>query len=180
MILQLKAAPGDMRQPEDFAGDHTSSPPSPPLFDRRRETRYATTETVEVSLLDAARGPRFSGTVLDVSHSGLRVETATPISKGVRIEIVLRERAVIFGKARYCRRSSALYHVGVSIEVVYYAQPVIDAHTRDTELNLYIAGRGLTVLEAIRVKNHLLTCALCQDRLRKAQTAYQSGSRTAG
>jgi len=175
MILELNATPNGLKEPENPAGDQSSTP-SPTPFDRRRETRYAATETVEISILDVAGGPRFSGTVLDVSRSGLRIEIAAPISKGVRVEIVLSDRAIIFGEARYCRRISTLYHVGVAIEVVYYAQPSLANHIRDNELNLYIDGKGLTVVEAIHVKNHLLTCTNCQNRLANAQNVQQAGS----
>src|SRR5579862_7615570 len=145
MTLGLKSTPHGMKQPETWP--RIDRPPR--VFDRRKETRYATTETVEVVLLDVAAGPRFPGTVLDVSRSGLRIETAMLISKGMRVEIVLPDRAVIFGEARYCLRSSDLYHIGVAIEVVYYAHPESANHIGDNELNLYIMGNGLTVLEAI-------------------------------
>ena len=147
-----------------------SSPLSSALYCGWRETRYSTTETVEILLLDPASGPRFSGTVLDVSGSGLRVETAAPINKGVRLGIILPDGAIIFAEARHCSPSGTLYHVDVAIEVLYYARPVMANHIGENELNLYLAGKGLTVIEAIHLKNHLLTCTSCQDRLIKAQT----------
>ena len=104
---------------------------------------------------------------MDVSRSGLRVECAAPIGKGQHLQIILPDRTVIFGNVRHCTRVSAGYHVGVAIEVVYYAHPLSEDHIPEKQLKLYADGGGLTALEAIHVKNHLLMCRNCGERLAK-------------
>jgi PilZ domain len=169
MTLELKATAIGPKEPEELARDQPSQHSTPPL-DRRRETRYATNDPVEIRVLDAGGGPQFSGRVLDVSRSGLRIEIPTQVSKGARLEVILPDGATIFGEARYCRRLPTHYHVGLAIEVVAYTQPLLTNHMRDTELSLYISGKGLSALEAIHVKNHLLTCTNCQERLTNKRT----------
>lgn len=145
-------------------------------IDRRRETRYATNDPAEIQLLEAGGAPQMKGKVLDVSRSGFRLEISTPMSKGLRLKIVLRDRTVIFGETRYCRHVSPSYHVGVAIESVSYAQPTFTVHIGDTELNLYVLGKGLTAAAAIQIKTHLFSCGTCQGRLAKAQTLQRSSS----
>jgi hypothetical protein len=166
MMLELKAARSSQKQRESPAGPRPLPPPSP--IERRRETRYATYDPVEICILDAG-GPRLAGTILDVSRSGVRIETATPIVKGARVEILLPDRAIIFGETRYCRRNSDFYHVGVAIEDVYYAHNVSDKHIHDDQLGLYVVGTGLTTLEAVDIKNHLVGCKACRDRMTEAE-----------
>ena len=167
MTLGLKGPLDSLEQSEKPASDQPS--PSASLIERRKEKRYATNDHVEISLLDAGGGPRLWGTVLDVSRNGLRIELATPITKGVRVEVVLPVRAIIFGETRYCRRALNLYHIGLAIEDVYYAQPLSSKHIHDDQLSLYLVGKGLTVLEAIHLKNHLVACESCRDRLAEAE-----------
>jgi hypothetical protein len=175
VIRDLALKPGSLKQQKQAPGDHPS-PPCCASIDRRRETRYPTNDSVEVLLLEAGGGPPMKGRALDVSRAGLRLELPTPVGKGLRLKIVLRDRTIIFGETRYCRHLSPLYQVGVAIEVVYYAQPTLGVHIEDTQLNLYVLGKGLTALEAIYVKNHLLTCGSCQGRLVKAQALRRPGS----
>jgi hypothetical protein len=163
MTLELKAA---RRHPQQ---EHPASDESPSFIEQRRETRYATNDPVEISVLEAGSSVRLGGTVLDVSRSGLRIETAIPISKGSRVEVMLPNRAIIFGKTRFCRRASDLYHAGLAIEEIYYAQPLSAEHIHDDEVALYAAGNGLTVLEAVRVKKHLVACKNCRARLAETE-----------
>lgn len=172
MGRELKPTPGAVEQLKPAPGDQ-GSPCCAPV-DRRREPRYTTSDPVEIQLLEAGCGPRVGGKVLDVSHSGLRIELPTPIGKGLRIEIVLPDRTIIFGETRYCRLMSSSYHVGVAIEAVYYARSILAGHLQDTELNLYLLGKGLTAVEAIQLKRHLFSCGRCQGRLAKAQALQRS------
>jgi exoribonuclease II len=143
----------------------------PPLSpaERRRETRYPANDPVEIYILEAASNSRFAGTVVDVSRSGLRVEVATPISKGARVEVILPDRAIIFGETRYCRRSTDCYYIGIAIEDVYYAQSLSDKHIADDQLSFYLVGKGLTTAEAINIKSHLVACKACRDRMAEAE-----------
>jgi len=175
MIVELKPPPALMANPDEL-GDPQPSP-SFPLVDRRSETRYTTNDPARIKLLEAGGGHSLDGMVMDVSRSGLRIETAAPIGKGLRLEIILPDRTVIFGESRYCLRVSNCYHVGVAIEVVYYAQSVSGDHIQDDQLRLYAAGKGLTALEAIHAKNHLLTCARCDERLAGVEIAQRANSR---
>jgi len=88
--------------------------------DKRKEPRYPTNDAVEVCILDP-NYQRVAGTIHDISRNGLRIEVPLPITTGARLEIILRDRAIIFGVARYCRHSIAGYYIGVLIEDVYYA-----------------------------------------------------------
>jgi len=167
MTPELEPTPDNLTHSEHPAGDQPS-PPSPAI-DRRREPRHVTNDPVQIRRLETGGGPPVCGNVLDVSLSGLRIELATPIEQGVQVEIVLPDGAIICGTTRYCGCTSHLYQVGVAIEVVDYAQPLIADHIQDTQLNLCVVGKGLTVLEAIYVKTHLLTCKSCRHRLANVQ-----------
>jgi hypothetical protein len=175
VIRDLEHKPGSLEQPKQAPGDHPS-PPGCASIDRRRETRYPTNDAVEILLLEAGGGPPIKGKALDVSRGGLRLELPTPVGKGLHLKIVLPDRTIIFGETRYCRHVSPLYHIGIAIEVVYYAQPTLSSHIEDAQMNLYALGQGLTAVEAIYVKNHLLTCGSCQGRLVKAQPLGRLGS----
>jgi len=103
----------------------SSAPPIKQRFvDKRQEPRYPTMDAVEVCFLESD-WKRVTGTILDVSRQGLRIEVPLPIGSGACLEIVLQNRAIIFGVTRYCRRVEVGYQVGVLIEDVYYAQPMV-------------------------------------------------------
>jgi hypothetical protein len=109
MIVPLKAPPHETTAPDDLISGRSSSPSAP--TERRRERRYATNDPVAIRLLEAGGGPPVGGTVLDVSRSGLRVESAVPLGKGLRLEIILPDRTIIFGESRYCHRVPTAYHI---------------------------------------------------------------------
>jgi hypothetical protein len=90
-----------------------------PFVEKRREARYVTCDAVEVCILDV-ESQRLQGILRDVSRSGLRIELSLPVKAGAHLEVVLPNRAIIFGDARYCHRSAHRYQVGVVIEDVYY------------------------------------------------------------
>jgi hypothetical protein len=90
-----------------------------PFIEKRREARYVTCDVVEVCILHA-EGERLQGILRDVSRSGLRIELSLPVNIGARLEVVLHNRAIIFGEARYCAASAHAYQVGVVIEDIYY------------------------------------------------------------
>jgi hypothetical protein len=166
VTLEVKPKPVALKQQDRQVANPSLPPPSP--IEKRREPRYPANDPVEVSILEASSAPRFAGTILDVSRSGMRIEVATPIGKGSRLQIVLPDKAIIFGETRYCRRASDYYHVGIAIEDVYYPQSPSAKHIPDDQLSFYLVGKGLTVVEAITVKNHLMACKPCRDRLSDA------------
>jgi hypothetical protein len=113
-----------------------------PFVEKRREVRYGTCEPVEVCILEMAScekasgemaSCRLAGVLRDVSRNGLRIELSMPVNAGARLEIVLRDRAIIFGEARYCSGSGGAYQVGVVIEDVYYPKPVLATDLRDED-----------------------------------------------
>jgi hypothetical protein len=110
--------------PSSSAGVPTGSP----FAEKRREKRYSTCEAVEVCLLDM-HSQGLQGILRDVSRSGLRIELNFAVKAGARLEVVLRDRAIIFGEARYCRRSAHTYQVGVAIEDIYYPKSVLSEST---------------------------------------------------
>ncbi|HTW67294.1 MAG TPA: PilZ domain-containing protein [Bryobacteraceae bacterium] len=175
MIVEFKPAP-EGTEPGELAGAQPLPPPCSRLVDRRHERRYATNDPARIKLLEAGLGQWMDGTVLDVSRGGLRIESPAAFGTGLRVQIVLTDRTVIFGVSRYCRQVSTRYQVGVAIEVVYCAQPVSGNHIQDNQLRLYTAGRGLTALQAIYFKNHLFMCGSCAARLAEAEIAQDSKS----
>ena len=92
----------------------------PQGVERRREKRYATCEPVDVCLLNMNE-MHLSGTLRDISKSGLRIEVDVPVKAGDRMEVVLQGKAVIFAEVRYCRQTGGSYQVGSLIEEVFWA-----------------------------------------------------------
>jgi hypothetical protein len=130
-----------------------------PFVEKRRESRYEICEAVEVSILEMPVR-RLQGVLRDVSRSGFRVELSEPAVAGARLEVVLRNQAIIFGEARYCRHSVGTYQVGVVIEDIYYPKPVSVTDIRDGERStghwhpnqgqVWIGGQTLTDLQEPR------------------------------
>ena len=100
-----------------------------PFVEKRREARYVTCDEVEVCILGAESQCQ-RGILRDVSRSGLRIELSLPVEAGAHLEVVLVNRAIIFGEARYCRRSTHTYQVGVVIDDIYYPKtsPAASTH----------------------------------------------------
>jgi hypothetical protein len=144
-------------------------------LEKRREHRYPAREIIQVQVIGASGG-RFGGMVLDISRSGLKIEIGKPLSQGAYLEIVLPNRAIIVGEARYCRSKNKLYHVGVRIEGVYFSQAVSSRHIGNELLACYSRDRGLSPLEAMEIRNHLTACEACRDTLAKCDEALASGT----
>ena len=150
-------------EPDKTIADSVSGSRSPAErgTERRREPRYPACEIVEVQVIGASGG-RFRGLVLDISRSGLKIEIGKPLSQGAHLEILLPERAIIIGEARYCRSKNKLYQVGVKIEGIYFNHAVSSRHV-DKEL---LAGhKNLLPLAAMEVNNHLALCETCRGML---------------
>ena len=138
--------------------------PSLPHRDRRREARYQTNDPADVEVLRGGAG-QLQGTIVDVSQAGLRLHLSEAIGRGIDLKIRLTGQLVIFGQVRYCRRVDSGFQVGVAIEDVFFAHSASDEHLHDDDLGLYLLGKGLTVLEVLRLKDHLLRCTYCARRL---------------
>ena len=134
--------------------------------ERRRGARYFCHDPVQIRILsgDASRilAP---ATILDVSRSGLRLEIADPLAKGMEIEIMSQE-VIIFGEVRHCRSAGDTFHAGVSIEDVFYTRrcDTNHLHLYDDELSAYLARKGLTAAEVLGARDHLQRCKLCAAR----------------
>lgn len=125
----LAGAPHSAATPPSLAAS-----PHPPLFEKRRETRYSACEPVEVYLLDM-QGLRVPGMLKDISRNGLRIELSMPLKAGDRLEVVLENRAIIFGQVRHCRRVDDRYYAGVLIGDVLYPKAITPAETRESKTN---------------------------------------------
>ncbi len=128
--------------------------------ERRREPRYPCNDPVEIRILPGD-GSRVPATLMDVSRSGLRLELGTPVPKGTEIEILLSKQLAVSGRVRHCRRVGAKYQAGILIlQAIDSSQP--SEHVSDEQLGSYLNGRGLTLTQAIKVRDHLAVCSTCR------------------
>jgi hypothetical protein len=125
VLEEPSAMPSSAGAPSSPAVTPTRNP-----VEKRREARYETCDAVEVCILEAESQP-LRGILRDVSRSGLRIELSVPVEAGTHLEVVLANRAIIFGEARYCRRSAHIYQVGVVIEDIYYPKSGPAASTQE-------------------------------------------------
>ena len=147
------------------------------LADRRRETRYPCNNSVEVRNL-TNDGAVFSARMIEISRSGLRLETATSLSKGAHLEILMSKEVAIFGQVRHCRPAGEMYESGILIEEVYYASAAAE-HVSAVDLAKYGSGEGLTIPEAIRVREHLAQCDSCRARMAAGNSSSQEPGKIA-
>lgn len=144
--------------------------------ERRRERRYPCQDPAEVRWLQG-NGATFSGTVLDISKSGLRVAIAVHLPQGAQVEVVLPKQVVIFGEVRHCSRAGEMSHAGILIEEVFYSRDLNSEHLHQDQLSLYLAGRGLTARELLAVGQHVRTCRECNQRLENAKSLSETVGR---
>lgn len=174
-----------MTAPTDHALLETprAGKPDPVAIERRSEARYPTHDPAEIRILPLS-GPRLPATVVDVSRSGLRLELATQLARGLDIEIVVAAKLAVFGEVRYSRRVGVVFHAGVRIRDVHYVHSHRGDHIADDQLHLYVSGSGLKVPEVIRVRDHLRECGHCQIRFQEWASiplapGYRPGEKTA-
>lgn len=158
MEFELKRVPPASTMTHDVALQRARE------VERRREARYPTNDIAEIEVRHGEM-VRIPATVVDVSRSGLRLELKTPIGRGEQVKISLSSQAVIVGQVRYSRRAGDVYHAGVEIQEVFHSEPAADLHLQDDELSLYLVGKGLSVEDIIKVRDHLLHCDACRVRL---------------
>lgn len=138
--------------------------------ERRREPRYTIHEQVEIRCLEQQSSERVAALAVDISRRGLRLEIASPLLKGSRLEIMIPKRAVIFGEVRYCRRFADAYYAGVAIEEVYHvhsSEPF--SLTEDDPLARDVIGRILSPTDAADMKQHVSACPSCSRSLGDAE-----------
>jgi PilZ domain len=166
-----------------------------PFVEKRREARYETCEAVEVSILDG-ENRRLGGILRDVSRSGLRVELSQPVKPGAHLEVVLYNRALIFGEARYCRASIDSYHVGMAIKDIYdpkkgsaedcsptprehlccpLAQAATGSHASPDDVAAFL-NRGLSETKTALMERHLAVCEECSNLMQSILEDCTSGA----
>lgn len=148
------------------AGDATATAASRgALFlEKRREARYPTNDPAEVEVVNGGTG-RCPATVLDVSKSGLRLKLESSINRGAEVKVTLQRNVVIFGQIRYCRPLDGSFDAGILIQDMSQHSGQPSPHIEDDLLSLYVVGKGLTVPEVIKLKEHLVNCEACRIRL---------------
>lgn len=133
-------------------------------LERRRRVRYPTNDAVDIAIVDSDY-QRLPGTVLGVSKSGLLIELGMMIAKGTAVVLFLSNQVVIVGEIRHCRRTANAFCGGLLIKDIVYARPWLVRHVHEDQLALYLTGRGLTAIEVIQLRNHLLKCEDCRRLL---------------
>ena len=148
----------------------------PSKAERRREVRYPCHDAAEIRLIQRD-GSSLSATVLDISKSGLRVAVPLHLTHGAQVEVILPKQVVIFGEVRHCSRAGEEFHAGVLIEEVFYSRDLTSEHLHDSQLSLYLAGRGLTSREVLAVGQHVRMCSVCNKRLEDAKSLSETVAR---
>lgn len=134
------------------------------FIEKRREARYPTNDPAHVEIMQG-ENKTIAATVLDVSRSGLRVSLAVSIPRGVEVKVTLQRNVVIFGQIRYSRPFEDGFEAGVLIQDMSQNSGQSSTHIEDDLLSLYVIGKGLTVPEVIKLKEHLVNCESCRIRL---------------
>jgi PilZ domain len=165
--------------PSSTAGENPTAfdPPTAETrgTDRRTEARYPAREPAELEALFSSTGPIY-GTILDVSRSGLRIALPQRVDRGEQVKVKLRE-SVIFGEVRYCRAASGIFHAGIRIQDLVRSGARPSEHLAEDALSLYAVGKGLSVSEVIEVREHLLRCGDCRDRVAQRQAILNPAPR---
>lgn len=146
------------------------------LADRRREARYPCNKAVQVRNLTKNEA-RLSARIIEISRSGLRLELPAPVTKGAQVEILMSKEVAIFGKVRHCGAVGEKYQAGVQIEETYYASEESE-HISAVQLTRYVSGTGLTIPQAIRIREHLAHCDACRLRLVESYGTKQEPRKT--
>jgi hypothetical protein len=134
------------------------------FLEKRREARYPTNDPAEVEVLKGGIGPA-PATILDVSKSGIRLKLEFTVVRGAEVRITLQRNIIIHGQIRFCRPYEGGFEVGILIQDMSQNSGLPSPHIEDDLLSLYVIGKGLTVPEVIKLKEHLVNCESCRIRL---------------
>ena len=123
-LLRRQDGDSDIQSPHDakqFARlleqARYSSPPTPP-GERRKEERYIAMEPAVITRYRPPSPAAIQGTVVDISKSGLRIQSPVDVPRGSEILIGV-ERAAIFGTVRYSRSHGEIFFdIGLSVAKV--------------------------------------------------------------
>ena len=87
------------------------------IFSRRRHERYKF-EKPGLLRIEGVRGGMFVVTVLDISKSGLRLNSPKSVEVGTRVEVHCLSKKIL-GRVRYVREVGGFdHHIGVEAEAV--------------------------------------------------------------
>jgi hypothetical protein len=134
------------------------------FLEKRREARYPTNDPADVEVVKGGIG-RSSAIILDVSKSGIRLKLDFTIMRGAEVRITLQRNIIIYGQIRFCRPFEGGFEVGILIQDMSQNSELPSPHIEDDLLSLYVVGKGLTVPEVIKLKEHLVNCESCRIRL---------------
>ena len=134
------------------------------FIEKRREARYPTNDPAQIEITQGG-AKTVPATVLDVSRSGLRLKVLLTVNRGAEVKITLQTNVIIFGQIRYCRPFEDGFEIGVLIQEMSRNSGQPSSHIEDDLLSLYVIGKGLTVPEVIKLKEHLVNCESCRIRL---------------
>lgn len=114
-------------------GKNLPANPQPPFSgsERRKEARYMVSEPAIITVSQPAEFRPIEGQVMDVSKSGVRIRSPRAIHRGANLHVQLKHM-VVFGKARYCRKTTAsdAFEIGLAIDQVVLAPGATDERSR--------------------------------------------------
>ena len=94
--------------------------------DRRRESRYPSSEAAVVS--DLNTGSMFEAETVNVSKSGIRLRAPQDAAPGTRVRARLGQ-VIVFGEVRWCRAvEGGLFDLGVRVDHTVAQRLVADVH----------------------------------------------------
>jgi CheY-like chemotaxis protein len=134
--------------------------------DRRKERRVEIAETAKVRVLHPPEFTAGECKVIDVSSSGLRFRSFSPIFRGAYVEVQV-EGAAIFGTVRHClRNAESGFDIGIEIDQVELARTAVKAQPRAAMSGDEERPTGATI-EVLLVEDNLadveLTRVLLQE-----------------
>jgi hypothetical protein len=92
--------------------------------ERRKEPRYPSEEPAVVTLLTS--GEVLQADTMDISKSGLRVRSMSPLDSGTRLRVRFGT-VIAFGQVRWCREvHGSTYDIGILVDHTL-AQELVDS-----------------------------------------------------
>lgn len=101
------------------AGSLTLPSSGPLAADRRQAQRYELSQKALMHTVYPVSSNRRVITVLDLSATGLGVQTILPELIGSSVRVQMKDVFVI-GEVRHCREIDDAYHIGIRVEAVLY------------------------------------------------------------
>jgi anti-sigma factor RsiW len=99
------------------AGNDSAETFAPGRREQRHELRFPTEAPAVLRYINPVRADRSPAQVLDVSRSGLKIETHEFVSPGTLV-LIRVQRMQVFGEVRYCICGETGFRAGIRIERV--------------------------------------------------------------